>query len=69
MDSVIPCWDYVIGDKSEALAFSESHNLGVRCPPQSADETSMLVCPHGPPTSPRSQKRLLLFRRTLPDPA
>ncbi|KAI5806583.1 pfkB family carbohydrate kinase [Peziza echinospora] len=28
MDSVAPYWDYLIGNESEALAYSESHNLG-----------------------------------------
>lgn len=28
MDSVAPYWDYLIGNESEALAYSESHGLG-----------------------------------------
>jgi len=29
LDSVAPYWDYLIGNESEALAYSESHGLGV----------------------------------------
>jgi sugar/nucleoside kinase (ribokinase family) len=29
MDSVVPYCDYLIGNESEALAYSESHNLKV----------------------------------------
>ena len=32
MDSVAPYWDYLIGNESEAIAYSESHGLGVRLP-------------------------------------
>lgn len=30
LDSVAPYWDYLIGNESEALAYSESHELGTK---------------------------------------
>ncbi|PWW80341.1 adenosine kinase [Tuber magnatum] len=30
LDSVAPYWDYLIGNQSEALAYSESHGLGTK---------------------------------------
>lgn len=37
MDTVAPYWDYLIGNESEALAYAESHQLGVgSCLPSAA---------------------------------
>lgn len=55
MDSVLPYWDYIFGNETEAVAFAESHNLGTKSVPEIALKLSQM------PKVNKNRPRIVVF--------